>query len=262
MAIALGGARHRLGRLGSTVLYFRVIGSTNDVAAALASRGGECEGAIVVADAQTAGRGRRGREWFSPSGSGLYVSVVLMPGRARHQPARATMLLTLSAGVALAEAVETTTALRADLKWPNDLFLSGRKLAGILAEAAAADTAPQPVVLGYGINIRPAAYPPGVRDRATSLETEAGRPVDRALVLVESLAAVARRYEELLAGRFDAILDAWRLRASSAVGARVTWAGTLGPVVGITAGVDDDGALRVSVEGRIERIVAGEITWL
>ena len=78
---------------------------------------------MVVADEQTAGRGRRGREWFSPPGSGLYVSTVLMPGRARHQPARATMLLTLSAGVALAEAVETATALRVDLKWPNDLFV-------------------------------------------------------------------------------------------------------------------------------------------
>jgi BirA family biotin operon repressor/biotin-[acetyl-CoA-carboxylase] ligase len=262
MAVALESARTRLGPLGSTVRYFDVIGSTNDVASALASRRDECEGAIVVAGAQTAGRGRRGREWFSPPGSGLYVSIVLMPGRARYQPARATMLLTLSAGVALAEAVEAATALRVDLKWPNDLFLSGRKLAGILAEAVAVDRPPQPIVLGYGINISPTAYPPWLRNRATSLETEAGHPVDRALVLVESLAAVARRYEELLVGRFDAILDAWRLRAPAAVGAHVTWAGTAGPLAGVTAGVDDDGALRVSVDGRIERIVAGEITWL
>ena len=262
LADALEGARVRLGLLASTVLYFPVIGSTNDVAAAVAARGGGCEGVVVVADEQTAGRGRRGREWFSPPGSGLYVSIVLMPGRARHQPARATMLLTLSAGVALAEAVETATALRVDLKWPNDLFVARRKLAGILAEAAGVERAPQPVVLGYGINISPMAYPPALRDRATSLETEAGHPVDRTLVLVESLAAVARRYDELLDGRFDAILDAWRLRAPSAVGARVTWAGTAGPVAGVTMGVDDDGALRVSVDGRVERIVAGEITWL
>jgi BirA family biotin operon repressor/biotin-[acetyl-CoA-carboxylase] ligase len=251
----------RLGTLGSSFLYFHVIGSTNDVAAALAARGSECEGAIVVADAQTAGRGRRGRQWFSPPGSGLYVSIVLMPGRARHQPARATMLLTLSAGVALAEAVETATALRVDLKWPNDLFFSRRKVSGILAEATAVDHAPQPVVLGYGINISPMAYPPALRERATSLETEAGHPVDRALVFVETLAAVAQRYEDLLAGRFDAILDAWRLRAPSAVGARVSWAGTAGQVTGVTAGIDDDGALRVNVDGRMERIVAGEITW-
>ena len=170
-----------------------------------------------MADEQTAGRGRRGREWFSPPGSGLYVSIVLTPGRARHQPARATMLLTLAAGVALAEAVETATALRVDLKWPNDLFVARRKLAGILAEAAGVERAPQPVVLGYGINISPMAYPPELRDRATSLESEAGRPVDRALVLVETLAAVARRYDDLLDGRFDAILDAWRLRAPAAL---------------------------------------------
>ena len=94
-------------------------------------------------------------------------------------------------------------------------------------------------MLGYGINIKLMANHLALRDRATSLETEAGHPVDRALVLVESLAAVARRYDELLDGRFDAILDAWR-RERFAVGARVTWAGTAGPVSGITAGVDDD----------------------
>jgi BirA family biotin operon repressor/biotin-[acetyl-CoA-carboxylase] ligase len=172
------------------------------------------------------------------------------------------MLLTLSAGVALAEAIETATALRVDLKWPNDLLFSGRKLAGILAETAGVDREPQPIVLGYGINISPTAYPPALRDRATSLETETGHPVDRTLVLVESLAAMARRYDELLDGRFDAILDAWRRRAASAVGARVICAGAAGQVAGITAGVDDDGALRVNVGGRVERIVAGEITWL
>jgi BirA family biotin operon repressor/biotin-[acetyl-CoA-carboxylase] ligase len=262
LAAALERARPRLGAIGSTVLYFPVTGSTNDVAVALAARAGDREGTVVVADEQTAGRGRRGRVWFSPAGSGLYVSIVLTPGRARHQPGRATLLLTLAAGVAVAEGVHLATAVPVDLKWPNDVFLGRRKLAGILAEAAATEQVPQPVVLGYGINVSPAAYPPELRDRATSLETEAGRPVDRTQVLVETLAAMARRYDDLLNGRFDAILDAWRLRAPSAVGARVTWAGARGPVAGVTAGVDEDGALRVDVDSRVERIAAGEITWL
>jgi BirA family transcriptional regulator, biotin operon repressor / biotin---[acetyl-CoA-carboxylase] ligase len=262
LAAALARARPRLGAIGSTVLHFPVTGSTNDVAVALAARAGDREGTVVVADEQTAGRGRRGRAWFSPAGSGLYVSIVLTPGRARHQPGRATLLLTLAAGVAVAEGVHLATAVPVDLKWPNDVFLGRRKIAGILAEAAATEQVPQPVVLGYGINVSPAAYPLELRDRATSLETEAGRPVDRTLVLVETLAAMARRYDDLLNGRFDAILDAWRLRAPSAVGARVTWAGARGPVAGVTAGVDEDGALRVDVDGRVERIAAGEITWL
>lgn len=261
MASALERARDRIAPLGSSLLYFPVTGSTNDVAAALAASRDAVDGAVIVADQQTAGRGRRGREWFSPPGSGLYVSTVLTPGRGR-QPARATGLLTLAAGVALAEGVQAASGLLVDLKWPNDLYVSRRKLAGILAEAAAGDSLAPPVVLGYGINVGPMAYPPELRERATSLETEMGRAVDRALLLVETLAALARRYADLLEGRFDAILDAWRARAPAAVGARVNWMGASGPLSGVTAGVDDDGALLVKIGERVERVVAGEIVWL
>jgi BirA family biotin operon repressor/biotin-[acetyl-CoA-carboxylase] ligase len=248
----------RLGRLGVSVTYFPVIGSTNDVAARLASQS-DCEGAVVVADAQTAGRGRLGREWFSPPGSGLYVSVILFPGRAATDRRRAVRLLTLAAGVALAEAVGIASGLAADLKWPNDLFLGGRKLAGILAEATGG--AEDPVVLGYGVNVSAATYPAGLNDRATSLEWELGRPVDRGLLFAETLAALARRYDDLLVGRFDAILDAWRARAPSSAGATVRWTTVSGPMAGVTAGIDDDGALLVVVGDRIERVVAGELTW-
>ena len=124
---ALDRSRPRLGPLASRVLFFSSVGSTNDVAATLASQGG-AEGAVVVADAQTAGRGRRGRTWFSPPGSGLYVSVVLAPARAREGGDRATALLTLAAGVALAEAVERVTGLSPAIKWPNDLLVVRRKL--------------------------------------------------------------------------------------------------------------------------------------
>jgi BirA family biotin operon repressor/biotin-[acetyl-CoA-carboxylase] ligase len=247
-------------------MYFPVIGSTNDVAAALADDSkAASEGAVVIADAQTAGRGRRGREWFSPPGSGLYVSVVLRPGRSAGAGRdRATKLLTLAAGVALVEAVERATGLGVDLKWPNDLYIGRRKLAGILAEAAGSGPDDW-IVLGYGVNVGAAAYPPDLGDRATSLESELGRHVDRALVLVESLVCLARRYDDLFEERFDAILDAWRARAPGSKGARVTWmtgSTASGPASGVTAGVDDDGALLVRVGDRIERLVAGEVTWL
>jgi BirA family biotin operon repressor/biotin-[acetyl-CoA-carboxylase] ligase len=261
-AAAFAWAGPRLGRLGSRILYFPAIGSTNDVAATL-TRHEPSEGAIVIAGTQTAGRGRRGRGWFSPPGSGLYVSVILKPGRSVRNGDRATRLLTLAAGVALAEAVSASTGLAVDVKWPNDLYVSGRKLAGILAEAAGGGSGEggDPIVLGYGINVSAAAYPKELRDRATSLESELGRPVDRALLLVESLASLARRYDDLLDGRFDAILDAWRARAPASTGARVTWTAASGVASGVTAGLDDDGALLVRVGDRIERIVAGELTW-
>lgn len=259
-AEAFASARPRLGRFGASVTYFPTVGSTNDVAATLATYSAH-EGVVVIADTQTAGRGRRGREWFSPPGSGLYVSVVLRPGRSLGVASdRATRLLTLAAGLALVEAVETATGLGVDVKWPNDLYVARQKLAGILAEAAGGPD--EPIVLGYGINVSPAAYPPELRDRATSLESELGRHVDRALLLVESLASVARRYDDLLEGRFDAILDAWRQRAPGSTGARVTWASASGAASGVTAGIDDEGALLVLAGDRIERIVAGEVTWL
>jgi len=255
-------ARARLSRLASTFEFFPTVGSTNDVARercaqAFAARK-DAEGLVVVADEQSAGRGRRGHTWFSPPKSGLYVSVVLAPGRARVDSARATVLLTLAAGVAIAEGLAASTGLRADLKWPNDLLVSRRKLAGILAEGASGNL----VVVGYGINIAAAAFPPELHDRTTSLESELARRIDRSHVLVETLAALSWRYEDLLAGRFDVILDAWRALAPSAAGASVTWRTNAGVLSGVTAGIDDHGALLVRVDGRIERIVAGEIDWL
>jgi BirA family biotin operon repressor/biotin-[acetyl-CoA-carboxylase] ligase len=241
---------HRFDR----IVRLTTVTSTNDVASTLP------EGAVVVADAQTSGRGRRGHTWFSPPGSGLYVSVVLTPSRATD-PRRATALLTLAAGVAIAEGIESASGMPVDLKWPNDLQIAGRKVGGILAEASSCGDSVASVVLGFGLNIGPAAYPPDLADRATSIERELGRAVDRDQVLDESLEALGRRYDDLLEGRFDAILDAWRRRAPRASGARVTWAGADGTATGITHGIDDDGALLVRTDGGIERIVSGEIEW-
>jgi BirA family biotin operon repressor/biotin-[acetyl-CoA-carboxylase] ligase len=231
-----------------------VTGSTNDVAARLP------EGAVVVADRQTSGRGRRGRTWFSPPGTGLYVSVVLAPSRAKDRT-RATALVTLAAGVGIAEGIEQATTLHVDLKWPNDLYVGRRKLGGILAEATSEGGPVDRVVVGFGVNVGAAAFPPDVADRATSIETELGRVVDGELVLQAALTSLAHRYEDLLAGNFGDILDAWRARAPMAHGVGVTWTNGTGHVDGITAGVDDDGALLMRVGDRTERIVSGEIVW-
>ncbi len=254
LAAAVAAADRRVGRLGRRYEYFETIGSTNDVAAERAASS-DAEGAVVVAGAQTAGRGRRGRTWFSPPGAGLYVSVILMPSRSRDKE-RATLLTTLAAGVALVEGVRQATGLSAALKWPNDLYVGRRKLAGILAESAG-----DSVVLGYGINVLAASFPPELADRVTALESELGRAVDRASVFAETLCALARRYDDLLEGRFDAILDAWRALAPMARGARVSWTTPAGEQTGVTAGIDDRGALLVRTSVGVERIVAGEIDW-
>ena len=215
---------------------------------------------MVVADEQTAGRGRRGHIWFSPPGSGLYVSVVLAPAASIDAP-RATTLLTLAAGVAIAEGIERATGLRVDLKWPNDLQVARRKIGGILAESSGTGGATATVVVGYGLNVLASAFPPELGGRATSLESELGRAIDRHHLLAETLAALSQRYEDLLAGRFDAILDAWRRLAPAASGARVTWTTSVGTATGVTAGIDDRGALLVRTDDRIERVVSGEVSW-
>jgi BirA family biotin operon repressor/biotin-[acetyl-CoA-carboxylase] ligase len=157
----------------------------------------------------------------------------------------------------LAEAVEGATGLRVDIKWPNDLLVGRRKLAGILAETGQFGT----VVLGYGINVGLNSYPPALVDRATSLESELGRPIDRATVCVETLASVSARYRDLLSGRFDVILDAWRSRSPTGTGARVTWSTPHGPLTGVTMGIDRRGALIVKVGERTESILGGEVIW-
>jgi BirA family biotin operon repressor/biotin-[acetyl-CoA-carboxylase] ligase len=260
LAEALGAGGERLGGLGRRVLYFSTIDSTNSIAAAMAAKSGT-GGAVIIADAQTAGRGRRGRTWFSPPGSGLYVSVLIDLTLEHGDADRATALLTLAAGVALSEAVEAVVGLRPEIKWPNDLLVHGRKVAGILAEGVTNAERWGPVVLGYGINVGAASFPPELAGRASSLETELGRPVDRAAMCVESLAAIERRRRDLVAGRFDAILDAWRERAPASQGTMVSWHSESGPKSGVTTGIDERGALLVRVADRVERIFAGEVVW-
>lgn len=250
LAAALAASADRLGPFTpSRFRWFSETGSTNDLAAALADAGGE-EGSVVAADRQTAGRGRLGRHWVSPPGAGIYMSAVLRPGP------DAARLLTLAAGVAVADGIAAGSGLRTDVKWPNDVHVGGRKVAGILAEGAAAH-----VVVGIGINVSPAAYPPEVAVRATSIENELGRPVDRWLVLAECLAALASRYAQLQRGEGGALLAAWRERAGAMIGRTVEW--TDGDTVrrGTACDIAADGALLVRASDAIVRIVSGEVRW-
>ncbi|HEY6360329.1 MAG TPA: biotin--[acetyl-CoA-carboxylase] ligase [Vicinamibacterales bacterium] len=234
---------------------YEEVSSTNDVAAQFAERGAE-EGCVVVADAQSAGRGRHGRAWSSPVGAGLYVSVVLRPRAA------ITGLLTIAAGVAIAEGIQAASGLDASVKWPNDVYAGGRKLAGILAEAGSSPGGAPHVVLGFGINVRPMTFPPDLALRATSIESELGRSIDRHLLLASCLAALANRYADLHDGRAGAVLDAWRLRAATTFRRRVEWDRGEIRARGVAENIDEDGALLVRVGDDVVRVISGEVRWL
>lgn len=250
----------RLGPVAHRVHWLARTGSTNDVVAALAQAGAD-EGTVVVAEAQTAGRGRQGRTWFSPAGAGLYVSLLLRPvlAEAAHENRRA--LITLAAGVAVASAIRTTTGLPAAIKWPNDVVIDRRKLAGILVEAVNYGGMRGFVVLGVGVNLQQAAFPTDLAARATSIEAETGRPADRAQIFGEMMASLAERYRDLLAGRFDAILSDWRRLASPMWSSVIEWDSPSGVLRGRVEAIDETGALIVRVGDHLERVIAGEVRW-
>jgi BirA family biotin operon repressor/biotin-[acetyl-CoA-carboxylase] ligase len=235
--------------MAGRILWFPEATSTNDLAATLAERGAD-EGSVIVADMQTAGRGRFGRSWSSPPGAGVYASVVLRP------ELRVAPLLTIAAGVAIAEGVAAATGLHASLSWPNDVFVGSAKLAGILAEAAATH-----VIVGVGINVLPAAYPPDVAARATSIGRELGRPVDRGQVLAECLAALWRRYQDLIEFRERAVIAAWRTRAAPMIGRAIEWQHHGTVERGHAKDVDETGALLMTTETGVIRIISGEVRW-
>ena len=254
-AAAIAVAGDRAGSFSRRVLWYAEVGSTNDVAATLADRG-EPEGTVVIADAQSAGRGRHGRTWASPPGAGLYMSIVIRP--APH----AVSLLTIGAGVALADGIQAATGLHPHLKWPNDVYIGGRKLAGILAEAGTSKDGGPHVVLGCGVNLMPAAYPPDVAARATSIESELGRPIDRGLLLVECLAALHLRYRELQSRASEAVIARWRDRAVSTFGRRVEWDVAGVTRHGVAEDIDETGALLVRDGAAQARVISGEVRWL
>ncbi len=223
-------------------------------AAARAAEAGAVRGTVVGADEQTAGRGRRGHEWSSPPGAGLYFSCIA-------KPARHVSLLTLAAGVAVRHGILQATGLVADLEWPNDVVVGRRKLAGILAEGLRVATPGATVIVGIGINVHSTRHPPDVGARATSIETEVGRAVDRGAVLAAVLECLHDHFDQLANDDADGILREWRTAAPSAEGVRVEWDVSGAVMSGTTAGVDATGALLVRTPQGIERLIAGEVRW-
>jgi BirA family biotin operon repressor/biotin-[acetyl-CoA-carboxylase] ligase len=233
------------------------IGSTNDRIMA-AGRDGAPEGLAVIADRQTAGRGRLGRSWASPPGVGLYTSILLRP----TLPTGQVPLLTLVAGLAVAEAIENVTGLAPRLKWPNDLLVDGKKVGGILTETASVESRVSYVAVGIGINVRQEAQdlPEEFRATATSLRLATGREVPRGNLAAEIYNGLDGWYQEFLAGRLETILAGGRER-SAILGSPVDVLAGDERWSGLAEDLDADGALLVRKEnGTVRRVVAGDVS--
>ena len=215
------------------------------------ARDGAPEGLVVVADHQTAGRGRLGRSWSAAPGTALLVSVLLRP----PLPVDEIPVVLMAAGLAGCDGVEEAAGFRPGLKWPNDLVIGDRKLAGLLTETTGG--AEPGVVLGLGINVSAAAYPAQLAGEATSCEEEGKRPVDRGELLVAFLAALETRYATALApGGRTATLQAYR-DDSATLGRRVRVELTAGPpLVGVATRLADDGQLVVVDDADTEHHVS------
>jgi BirA family transcriptional regulator, biotin operon repressor / biotin---[acetyl-CoA-carboxylase] ligase len=254
---AIEAAHTRLG-LFRHVHFYSEVGSTNDLALTLAAAGAG-EGTTVLADHQRAGRGRLGRTWFSPPGAGLYLTAIVRPGIATWLP-----LTTLGAGVAVARALTTVSALPIGLKWPNDLVIGQpwRKIGGVLCESSGSGAEIDALVVGIGVNLELSAIPSELAGVASSIEAELGRPVDRSRVVVEVLAELHGVLARLRAGEGAWVCDEWRRFGRDGLrGARVRWDDQGVERAGFARDLDDTGALLVESAGRIERLIAGEVRW-
>jgi BirA family biotin operon repressor/biotin-[acetyl-CoA-carboxylase] ligase len=242
---------------GQKIHHFRRVSSTNLVAREMA-REGTAEGTLVVAEEQTHGRGRLGREWVSPAGTGIWMSLILRPSIPPTDAPR----LTLAAAVAVADAVGEIVGISPEIKWPNDLLFGGKKFCGILTEMDAEMERVNFVILGIGINVNQLAsdFPEPLRSLATSLRETCGRRVSRPDLVCRILERLEDRCRQTVSTDFEQILTAWRAN-STTLGRPVTVTSVAGTIEGLAEDVDADGSLLVRLDnGVLQRVMAGEVT--
>lgn len=246
----------RLGsRIGRPASVLAETGSTNDDARAAAAAGAP-HGAVFLADAQTAGRGRGDHAWHSPPGENLYMSIILRP----RVEAASVPPIALVVGVAVARAIErrlgASPPFEIGIKWPNDLIVSGRKLAGVLVEGRLRGKEVSSLVAGLGVNVRSQSFPPSIADRAISLAMLGVSDLSRASLaaaIIAELGSAIALFEQSRLEPFARELE----RRDVLRGSRVDVSG----VRGVAEGIDADGRLLIRTEdGALERVVSGEVT--
>ena len=251
--IGLVAGNHVIGR---DIRVFEETNSTNDIVEKLA-RDGVKEGAVVFAEAQTRGRGRLGRKWLSPARRGLWFSVLLRPDL---RPQAATQL-TVAAATALCRAIRAQTELTPQVKWPNDILINGRKVAGVLTELAAEIDHVKHLILGIGVdvNLKASEFPAELKKVATSLKIESGRHLNRLDLAAAILRELDADYHRIQRGRFAEVADEWEEQCIT-LGHRVRIHIGNREITGRAEALDDDGALLVRTEhGHLERIIGGDV---
>lgn len=243
--------------IGREIIYKTVTQSTNSDAFELAKEGAP-EGTCIIADVQTAGRGRLGRSWLAKPSSSILTSIIIKP---RIPPSQAPML-TLSAGIAVHRAIERVTSLIPHIKWPNDILINDKKVAGILTEMSAELDSVHFVIVGIGINVNYDLrdMPDELIKIATSLSTETGRFIPRNYLLTALYEEMEGAYRRFTRQGPSIIVEEWQERAH--INGRRVSATTMNGVriIGWAQGVDDDGALLVKTDsGAVHRITAGEV---
>ena len=252
--------RARLGQtkvIGRDIRVFEETTSTNDVIEKLA-RDGVKEGVVVFAESQTKGRGRLGRKWMSPPRKGLWFSVLLRP---ELRPQEATQL-TVASATALRRAIKSVTGLSAEIKWPNDLLIRGRKVVGILTEMSAEVDRIRHIILGIGVDVNHDVneFPAGLRKVATSLKLASGKDICRAELATEILREIEVDYARIGAGEFEQVADEWETGCAT-IGKNISVQVGTRMIRGCAEALDDDGALLVRTEhGHLERITGGDVT--
>lgn len=243
--------------LGRSIYHFMTIGSTNQEAKRLAAEGAP-EGTIVIAEKQTCGRGRLSRPWFSPETGGIWFSLILRPEVPPVEAAKFTFL----GAVAVTYAIRAVTGLAVEIKWPNDIYFQGRKLAGILTELNAELDAINFIVMGIGINVNidQTAFPADIRKTATSLRQEMSQPVSRHILLRNILQQFEVLYDCVKVDGFGSVWEAWR-DMNCTLGAEVSVSSPNQQFMGRAVDIDNEGALIIErQDGTRERVVAGDVS--
>ena len=250
----------RLGKtevVGRDIRVFQETTSTNDVIEKLA-RDGVKEGAVVFAESQTLGRGRLGRKWMSPAKRGLWFSVLLRPDLRPQETTR----LTVASATALRRAIESQTGLEPEIKWPNDILIHGKKVAGILTELSAELDHVKYIILGIGVDVNLSAgdFPAELRKSATSLKIELGRSVPRSELAVAILRELDHDYARVASGQFAALANEWEEHGTT-IGHEVIIRTGDRQIRGRAESLGEDGELLLRTEhGHLERIIGGDVT--
>lgn len=244
------------GTFGKKITYKSSVKSTQEIAHSLA-REGAAEGSIVLADEQTGGRGRLGRAWQSPAGTGVWMSLILKP----NIPLQKAPQLTLLIAVAASKAIEKVTGLEAAIKWPNDILINGKKTAGILTELQAEADSIHSVIVGIGMNVNQESkhFSDEIAQIATSLSIEGGQTYKRAEIIGVLLQEIEMLYHQYLEKGFGVIKLLWEARAFS-LGKRITARSVSGSITGYAKGITEEGVLLLEDDmGQVHSIYSADI---